>query len=92
MSAIDSEALEQRIAILSKAMGWHLGSVELVDVSAQGVVTIRFLGACKACPLKPVTLTTTVERMLLDVEGVTGVEAVGVYISDEARRSLAVIQ
>lgn len=39
------------------------GDVELVGV-ADGIVTIRLLGACDGCPMSPVTLRAGVERIL----------------------------
>lgn len=40
------------------------GDIELVDV-ADGVVTIRLIGACDGCPMSPVTLRAAVERILM---------------------------
>lgn len=39
------------------------GDVELVSVE-EGVVKVRFLGACAGCPFKAMTLKTGVERYL----------------------------
>lgn len=40
------------------------GDVELVDVSADGVVHIRFHGACMGCPSSNLTLQMGIERNL----------------------------
>ncbi|MCL2646745.1 MAG: NifU family protein [Phycisphaerales bacterium] len=40
------------------------GDVELVEVSAEGVVRIRFHGACVGCPSSPLTLKEGLERIL----------------------------
>ena len=40
------------------------GDVELVDVTEDGVVKVRLLGACKGCPMSQMTLKMGVERML----------------------------
>jgi Fe-S cluster biogenesis protein NfuA len=69
----------------------HFGSIEIVDVSVDGTVRIRFLGMCTHCPLRPVTLAATVRRALLEVKGITRVEAIGVRISAEAEERLALL-
>jgi Fe-S cluster biogenesis protein NfuA len=40
------------------------GDIELVDVSAEGVVQIRFHGACHGCPSSTMTLQHGIERNL----------------------------
>ena len=40
------------------------GDIELVDVSALGVVSIRFHGACHGCPSSTMTLQDGIERNL----------------------------
>ncbi len=40
------------------------GDVELVEVGADGRVTVRFLGACVGCPSSAVTLQSGIERNL----------------------------
>lgn len=42
------------------------GDIELVDVSDDGVVTVRLLGACVGCPSSSMTLTLGIERNLKD--------------------------
>ena len=50
------------------------GNVELVDVSDDGVVSVRLVGACGSCPMSTVTLKMGIERILL--EKVPGVKEV----------------
>jgi len=53
------------------------GDIELVDVTAEGVVKIRFTGACAGCPMGAMTLQNIVGQILeAEVPGVTKVEAV----------------
>jgi Fe-S cluster biogenesis protein NfuA len=53
------------------------GDVELVDVSEEGVVSVRLTGACRGCPMSTMTLKMGIERALrTQVPGVTSVEAV----------------
>jgi len=40
------------------------GDIELVDVSPDGVVQIRFHGACHGCPSSTMTLQHGIERNL----------------------------
>jgi Fe-S cluster biogenesis protein NfuA len=40
------------------------GDIELVDVSNDGVVQIRFHGACHGCPSSTMTLQMGIERNL----------------------------
>ena len=42
------------------------GNVELVDVSADGVVSVRLVGACSSCPMATVTLKLGIERALME--------------------------
>ena len=53
------------------------GDVELVSVSADGVVSVRLTGACRGCPMSTMTLKMGIERVLrTQVPGVKSVEAV----------------
>ena len=40
------------------------GDIELVDVQNDGIVSIRFLGACIGCPSSHMTLQYGIERNL----------------------------
>lgn len=53
------------------------GDLELVEVTAGGVVRIRLHGACVGCPSSQITLQMGVERNLRErVPGVVAVEQV----------------
>jgi len=53
------------------------GDVELVDVSDDGVVSVRLTGACHGCPGAILTLRMGIERILREqVPEITAVEAV----------------
>lgn len=41
------------------------GDVELVSVSADGIVEVRFLGECASCSLAIMTLRAGIERTLM---------------------------
>ena len=52
------------------------GDIEFVEVTKEGVVRIRFLGACIGCPSSSHTLHQGIERLLKErIQEVTGVEA-----------------
>jgi Fe-S cluster biogenesis protein NfuA len=52
------------------------GDVELVEVSDDGVVKVRLVGACGHCPMSTMTLKMGIERTLKDkVPGVKEVIA-----------------
>lgn len=40
------------------------GDVELVEVTADGVVKVRLTGACSGCPMSQMTLKSGIERLL----------------------------
>ena len=40
------------------------GDVELVDVSDDGVVKVKLVGACKGCPMSQMTLKNGIEKYL----------------------------
>jgi Fe-S cluster biogenesis protein NfuA len=42
------------------------GDVELVDVTEDGVVQVRLLGACGSCPSSTITLKAGIERALFE--------------------------
>jgi Fe-S cluster biogenesis protein NfuA len=88
--ALDAAALEaavlDRIATqVRPLLRLHGGDCELVDI-ADGVVRIRFLMACTACKLRPLTLLAAIRPRLLALDGVVDVRAVGVGVSKAAMR------
>lgn len=50
------------------------GDVELVDVTEDGVVSVKLTGACGACPMSTMTLKMGIERTLK--ENIPGVKEV----------------
>ena len=53
------------------------GSVELVEVTPDGVVKVRLTGACCGCPMSSMTLKMGIERIIKqEVPEVKKVEAV----------------
>ena len=53
------------------------GDVELVDVTDDGVVKVKLMGACGGCPMATMTLKSMIEKVIKsEVPGVKTVEAV----------------
>ena len=42
------------------------GDVELIDVSDDGIVKLRLMGACGSCPMAKMTLKFGIEEVLRD--------------------------
>lgn len=53
------------------------GDVELVDVSADGIVKVKLKGACGGCPMATLTLKSMIEKVVKsEVPAVKTVESV----------------
>ena len=51
------------------------GDVELVDITADGIVKVKLKGACSGCPGALITLKQGIERVLMqEIPEVKGVE------------------
>jgi len=71
------ERVDRIINLIRPAMQADGGDVELVAVSDEGVVSIRFYGACVGCPSSSLTLRSGIERNLkARVPEITTVESV----------------
>ncbi len=58
------EELERALEEIRPSLQADGGDVELVDVTDDGVVSVRLSGACRGCPMSQMTLTQGVERRL----------------------------
>lgn len=71
------EQVEHVLNLIRPAVQSDGGDLELVDVSDDGVVSVRFHGACVGCPSSNLTLQAGIEKNLKDhIPAVTAVEAV----------------
>lgn len=53
------------------------GDVELVDVTEDGIVKVKLIGACEICPLSVMTLRAGIEKAIMkEVPSVKRIEAV----------------
>ena len=48
----------------------HGGDIEIQEISADGVLSVRLSGACRACPNLPMTYVGPVRSYLREVEGI----------------------
>ena len=58
------ERVQDVINLIRPSVQADGGDIELVDVTAGGVVQIRFHGACHGCPSSTMTLHMGIERTL----------------------------
>lgn len=58
------EQVETVLQSIKPALQADGGDVELVDVSEEGVVTVRLTGACGGCPMARITLSEGIEQHL----------------------------
>ncbi|MDI6642816.1 MAG: NifU family protein [Candidatus Hodarchaeaceae archaeon] len=71
------EKIEAALEKIRPALQADGGDIELVDVTKDGVVRVRLVGACAGCPMSTITLAFGIERELKkQVPGVTRVEPV----------------
>ena len=74
---LTSESVENSLVRIRPYLREDGGDVELVRVTDDGIVEIRFLGSCVACPMSIMTLRAGVERsLMLDHQEVRRVEQV----------------
>lgn len=58
------EEVQKAINIVRPNLQADGGDVELVDVSADGVVTVKLTGACHGCPMSQMTLKMGIEKII----------------------------
>lgn len=71
------QRVERILNLIRPAVQSDGGDLELVNVTPEGVVQIRLLGACVGCPSAAITLQMGIERNLkANIPEVKGVESV----------------
>ena len=58
------ERVEQALNKILPMLMADGGNVDLVEVTADGVVKLKLTGACGCCPMSQMTLKTGIERIL----------------------------
>jgi len=71
------ERVEKAIEKIKPMLEADGGSLELVDITPDGIVKVKLTGACGGCPMSQLTLKMGIERILKkEVPEVKSVEAV----------------
>lgn len=60
------EKVQEVLNMVRPALQADGGDVELVDVSADGVVSVKLTGACGSCPMSTMTLKMGIEKTLME--------------------------
>jgi len=58
------EKVEKVLEEVRPALRADGGNVELVDITEDGVVKVRLIGACGCCPMSTYTLKLSIEKTL----------------------------
>jgi Fe-S cluster biogenesis protein NfuA len=73
--------LKEKVEEVLESVRPHLqadgGNVELVDVSEEGIVKIKLIGACSNCPMSAMTLqygvTNTIKQAIPEIKKVLSI-------------------
>lgn len=60
------ENVQKVLDLIRPALQADGGDVELVDVTDDGIVSVKLTGACGSCPMSTMTLKMGIERTLRD--------------------------
>ena len=58
------EQVQEVLELIRPALQADGGDVELVDVTEDGIVSVKLTGACGSCPMSTMTLKMGIERTL----------------------------
>lgn len=65
---MDNTSIRERIEIIltevRPSLEAHEGNARLVDVDAEGNVTLAIEGSCRGCPMSAMTFSLGVEKMI----------------------------
>jgi Fe-S cluster biogenesis protein NfuA len=59
------EKVQEVLELIRPALQADGGDVELVDVTDDGLVSVRLTGACGSCPMSTMTLKMGIEKTLM---------------------------
>ncbi|MGQ9572623.1 MAG: NifU family protein [Dehalococcoidia bacterium] len=86
MAKVSVEAVEEVLDEIRPVLQADGGNVELLEVTADGVVKLDMVGACAGCPMATMTLKAGIERLLFErIPDIAGIEA---YSGGERVRDL----
>ena len=60
------EQVQEVLELIRPALQADGGDVELVDVTEDGIVSVKLTGACGSCPISTMTLKMGIERTLVE--------------------------
>ena len=60
------EKVQEVLELIRPALQADGGDVELVDVTDDGIVSVKLTGACGSCPMSTMTLKMGIERTLVE--------------------------
>jgi Fe-S cluster biogenesis protein NfuA len=58
------EQVQKAIDLIRPGLQADGGDVELIDVSADGIVRVKLTGACQGCPMSQMTLKMGIEKII----------------------------
>jgi Fe-S cluster biogenesis protein NfuA len=58
------DKVEKALELIRPMLAADGGNVDLVDVSADGVVKLKLTGTCGCCPMSQMTLKNGIEKIL----------------------------
>jgi len=90
-SEIDPADLEAAFFRVRPLILGHGGDISIDDIDEEGVVTVRLLGACRACPNMAMTYVGPVRSTLMEVSGVTEVICPQVKAAPRALKRIALL-
>ena len=64
LPVLEKDKVQEALNKIRPALQADGGDVELVDVTDDGVVRVKLVGACAGCPMSQLTLANGVERVL----------------------------
>jgi Fe-S cluster biogenesis protein NfuA len=62
---IEKEKVELTLAAIRPYLNEDGGDIELMNITENGIVEVKLLGACVGCPMSIMTLRAGVERALM---------------------------
>ena len=79
-----TEQVEQALETIRPYLKADGGDVSVEEITADGVVKLKLLGACGSCPMSIMTLKAGIEQAIKKaVPEITGVEAVNLTDIDD---------
>ncbi|QWR76891.1 NifU family protein [Candidatus Magnetomonas plexicatena] len=74
---LDRTQVENSLNLIRPMLNRDGGDVQLIDVTSDGIVKVKLMGACGSCPMSMMTLKGGIEAKLkADIPEVKAVEAV----------------